>query len=62
MQLSKENDPSVTAFAIDRILWLIGSGDFYKNKEVKFTDSKNPKERKEDFCSKVKGELAKAGF
>ncbi|WP_024859210.1 hypothetical protein [Ruminococcus albus] len=48
---SKKYDKTASAFKIDRILWLIGSGDFYGNRNIKWEGSL------EEFISELKKKI-----
>lgn len=48
---SKKYDKTASAFKIDRILWLIGSGDFYGNSNIKWEGSL------EEFVSQLKKKI-----
>lgn len=48
---SKKYDKTASAFKLDRILWLIGSGDFYSHPEIKWNGSLK------EFISEVKTKM-----
>lgn len=48
---AKESDKTATAFKLDRILWLIGSGEFYNHPEIKWDGSMN------EFVSELKSKI-----
>lgn len=48
---AKESDKTASAFKLDRILWLIGSGNFYNHSEIEWNGSSD------DFVSKLKDKI-----
>lgn len=47
----KKSDKTASAFKLDRMLWLIGSGDFYNHPEIEWNGSLN------DFVLKLKDKI-----
>ena len=47
----RKGDETATVFKLDRMLWLIGSGDFYKHPEIKW------KGNLDDFIEKLKWKI-----